>query len=208
MLDNEVLSLAIVVATSLEAAPLLDLLELSPVGKVPCLLHRRESIALAISGIGKTNAAIATTYCCAMLRPRWILNVGAAGATDSRCPRGDFFHATKVIEPDRPGLGSGQPCVQAPNVLEGFVEATLATHDRPIISREERERVSPYASLVDMEGAAIVQASRRFKAPCALFKFVSDTPEDTDVCDAIAFIEKRGKVFSRFIADSVIPRLR
>ena len=199
--------LVIITATHLEAAPLLDILQLSQIEKEPCPLYRRGGIVLAIAGIGKANAAIAATYCCATFRPGWVLNVGAAGATDSRCPLGGFFHVTRTFEPDRPGLRSGEPYVQTPEVLQGFAEATLATHDRPIITREDRKRVSVYASLVDMEGAAIVQAAHRFGVYCALFKFVSDTTDAIDVSEAIAYIGERGKAFSRFLSEQVIPRL-
>jgi len=62
--------------------------------------------------------------------------------------------------------------------------------------------------LVDMEGAAVVQAARKLATPCVLFKFVSDTPDHEKEADVIARIREFGPVFCRFVKDSVIPALR
>jgi len=194
-------------ATGLEAKPVLDLLQTAQIEKSPCILYRRDRLILAISGIGKASGAIATTYCCSRFRPSWILNLGAAGATDAQCGRGGIFHVTKVLEPDRPYLGSNKPHVHAPEVLPGFRQATLATQDRPVIDLEDRRNVSVHASLVDMEGAAVVQAAHRFGIPCALFKFVSDTPDDIDTDTITGHMKNHGTVFAQFVVERVLPRL-
>jgi adenosylhomocysteine nucleosidase len=204
---NDLPAIAIVMATHVEAKPFLDIFSLTQTAKTPCSLYAHGSLILAVSGIGKANAAIATTYCCSMFQPTWILNLGAAGATDARCPLGGIFHITRVFEPDRPHFRSGTPYLHVPDVLHGFNEATLATQDRPVIDREDRAKVSAYASLVDMEGAAVAQAARRFGIPCALFKFVSDTPDDVDTSLVIDYMRDYGKTFSRFIAEQVVPLL-
>jgi adenosylhomocysteine nucleosidase len=204
-LTHELPLIAIIMATHLEAKPFLDIFGLNQTVKIPCPLYRQGRIILAISGIGKTNAAIATTYCCSMFQPSWILNLGAAGAADSRCVLGGIFHITRVLEPDRPHLRSRTPYMHVPDVLPGFTGATLATQERPVIDTEDREKVSAYASLVDMEGAAVVQSARRFAIRCALFKFVSDTPDDIDPSPVIDFIRDYGKHFSRFVAEQVVP---
>jgi adenosylhomocysteine nucleosidase len=197
--------IAIIVATHLEAKPFVDIFGLNQTVKTPCPLYGRGRLILATSGIGKTNAALATTYCCSMFQPSWILNLGAAGATDSRCGLGGIFHVVRVLEPDRPHLRSSTPYAHVPDTLPGFNEATLATQDRPVINAEDRGHVSAYASLVDMEGAAVVQTAHRFGVRCALFKFVSDTPDDIDPSPVIDFIRDYGKHFSRFVAERVVP---
>lgn len=199
--------IAIIMATGLEAKPVLGLLQPTQIEKKPCVLYRRDRLILAISGIGKASAAIATTYCCSLFRPSWVLNLGAAGATDAQCDRGGIFHVTKVLEPDRPYLGSNRPYEHTPEVLPGFREATLATQDRPVIDLEDRRNVSVRASLVDMEGAAVVQAAHRFGISCALFKFVSDTPDDIDTDTITGHMRDHGTVFARFIVEKVLPRL-
>jgi adenosylhomocysteine nucleosidase len=200
-------TVGIIMATRAEAAPLIEALDLKEVKKDHMVLYEGKGIVLVVSGIGKTNAAIATTYCCAVLGSRSILNLGAAGATKTSIPMGEVLHATKVIEYDRPLLFREGLRFYHPQVLPGFKEATLATQDRPVIAPDHRAALAPFADLVDMEGAAIVQVSRRFKTRCFLFKFVSDTPDhpgDTDILECIGL---HGPAFCRFIADSVMPAL-
>jgi adenosylhomocysteine nucleosidase len=180
---------------------------LQKVASTPCVIYRGEYVILAIGGVGKANAAAATAYCCALFHPTWVLNVGAAGATDSRCALGGFFHISRTFEPDRPHIRTKEPYVQTPETLPGFEEAMLATHDRPIIECEDRQHISSCAGLVDMEGAAVVQTAHQFGVPCLLFKFVSDTPDDIDISHAIAYMRQYGKGFAMFVFEEVLPRI-
>jgi adenosylhomocysteine nucleosidase len=199
--------IAVIVATALEAEPLLVSLRFEEIEKRPVIVYRSGRVLLALSGIGKANAAIATTYCCAKYRPHWVLNAGAAGAVTRSFRLGECAHITRVIEPDRPLLGADEPHVHVPFILEGFNDAVLATQDRPVIGASEREAVSVFADLVDMEGASIIQAARRFGVPSVLFKFVSDTPDHSAHDDIISLIREHRGAFCDFIADSVIPLL-
>jgi adenosylhomocysteine nucleosidase len=199
--------IALIVATRIEAQPLIDLLGLAEDRGVPCPLFRGGRIMLVVSGVGKTNAAIATTWCCTAFHPSLIVNLGAAGATGAHCALGGIFHITTVCEPDRPRFPSSEPYLHRPQTVPGFTEATLATRDRPAIERADREEISVHADLVDMEAAAVVQTARRFETPCLLFKFVSDTSDDVDPSAAIAFMKNYGPVFGRFIVEKVMPLL-
>jgi len=196
-----------VIATGIEAQPFITALRLSPVGRIPCMLYGRDDLVLAVSGVGKTNSAVATSYLCSAFHPALILNLGAAGSTGPGCSLGGIFQVTAVCEPDRPHFPSGRPYLHRPLTLPGFDEATLATQDRPIVDKEDREKASLHAAMVDMEGAAVVQAARRFSVPCLLFKFISDTPGDSDIDAAIEYIRKHGKIFCRFIMERVLPLL-
>lgn len=197
----------LVMATQAEAQAFIDLFHLPPIGKTPCLLFGNGSLVLAISGVGKANAAIATTHLCDSFHPALILNLGAAGSTGLRCGLGGIFHVTAVCEPDRPHFPSNRPYRHQPSTLPGFDEATLATQDRPIIESEDRMNISAYADMVDMEGAAVVQAARRFGIRCLLFKFISDTPEQTDTGATIAYMRSYSADFCRFVTERVLPRL-
>jgi adenosylhomocysteine nucleosidase len=199
--------IALVMATRMEAQPFVDALRLALLGKVPCPLYRNNRVILAVCGVGKTNAAIATTYISSVFHPSVILNLGAAGATGPRCGLGGIFHITEVCEPDRPRFPLAEPCIHRLQTLSGFDVATLATHDRPIIEIEDRERTSLHAEMVDMEGAAVAQAARRFSIPCLLFKFVSDTSEQTDTAATIDYMRSYSRVFCGFVVERVMPRL-
>ena len=184
--------IGIIMATRLEAEPFVRDFGLKEVNKGRMVFFEGEGIILVISGIGKTNAAIATTYCCMAVHPRWIVNLGAAGAAKTSLRIGDIFHVTSVIEYDRPLFSREGPRLHRPHVLPGYREATLATQDRPVITPDLRAEVAPFADLVDMEGAAVVQAALRFETPCVLFKFVSDTPALPGVADLMQSIGRHG----------------
>lgn len=200
--------IGLIIATRMEAEPFLEALGLEASGETGLPVYKGSGIVLVISGIGKANAAIAATYCCTLFHPRWIVNLGAAGSTKASYGLGDVFHVTKVVEWDRPLLSSRGPHLHYPHVLKGFREAVLATQDRPVMDRKARKAIGPHADLVDMEGAAVVQAARKLATPCVIFKFVSDTPDHEREADVVAHIREFGTAFCCFVVDSVIPALR
>jgi adenosylhomocysteine nucleosidase len=199
--------IGIIIATRLEAEPFVKALDLKRVEKGRLVLFEGAGVVLILSGLGKTNAAIATTYCCATIRPRWVLNLGAAGAAKTSLRIGDVFHVTSVIEYDRPLMAREGLRIHRPHVLSGHRQATLATQDRPVISPQHRAEIAPFADLVDMEGSAVVQAAHKFETPAVLFKFVSDTPDHTGEADIMQLIGHHGAAFCRFVTESVMPGL-
>ena len=199
--------IGIVMATRLEAQPFLKGLKADEPKEHPVPTYRSDRTVLVISGIGKVNAAIATTYCHLAFRPDLILNLGAAGSTGPSHGRGDMLHITKVVEYDRPHLGSNASRVHIPEVLSGFPTATLATQDHAVVDERSRKKVAAVADLVDMEGASVVHAARTFGIPCYLFKFVSDTPDHTGESDIIDYIRSCRTPFFEYITNSALPLL-
>ncbi len=197
--------IGIVVATLLEADPFIKRLLLEKYEDDPFAVYGNDRVRLILSGIGKANAAMACTCLIMTSHPRLILNVGAAGAADSGYLLGECCHISKVIEPDRPDIGSGKFHVHLPQTFEGFQMAVLATQDRPVTDDLERREVSLHAQLVDMEGASVIQTCARFQTRCYLFKFVSDAPDDTERLDIQKNILQCRKGFCDFFCDSVWP---
>lgn len=200
--------IGLIMATELEAEPFPAALGLERIEDRPFPVFARDDLVLVISGIGKAGAAMTTAYCCTRFQPDWICNLGAAGATDDSRGVGTIHHVEKVIETDRPILRTDTPHLHMPEVLPGFATAVLATQDRAVTDPASRRELAPLAGLVDMEGAAVVQASAGFGARCVLFKFVSDTPDRPDHSDIVQRIIACRGAFCDFIAASVIPRLR
>jgi len=179
----------IVMATMLEAAPFIKGLGLELETREPFPLYTAGSTVLVISGIGKVNAALAAAH---IIREKGITilhNAGAAGALREGVNERDIFHITEIIDWDRPKLINKEIRRTVPDRLEGFREASLATLDRPVITRGERQRVGEAARLVDMEGAGFIQACRLYKARGYLWKIVSDTAEHEEDRDIIANIK-------------------
>jgi nucleoside phosphorylase len=164
-------------------------------------------IYLIISGIGKANAAMACAYLIQRYHPVCICNVGAAGAVSTSFQLGECCHITKVIEPDRPELTTGVCHTHIPDVISGFPTAVLATQDKPVRDPAERERIARDAQLVDMEGASVAQACRRFHTKCFLFKFVSDTPDHGTSNDIVKNITFHRNAFFRFFSNTALTRL-
>jgi nucleoside phosphorylase len=199
--------IGLVMATMLEAKPLVVELELKELKKQPFRVFARGRILLVISGIGKANAAAACTHLIHAGNPSLLCNLGAAGATVEGFGLGESFQVNRIVEPDRPDLDTGFPCEQVPECLGGFPSLTLATQDRPVLTASERRKISRLAQLVDMEGASVGQACRQYGKPCYLFKFVSDTPAHSQNRDIRANISLHRDAFSGFFIREVLPRL-
>jgi len=196
----------IVIATRVEAEPFIQGLDLKEIDVKPFRVFAGNDVCLAISGIGKVNAATATAYMCQKFDPACILNVGAAGATVDSKELGGVFLIEKTVEPDRMHLRTNTPYIQHPDLLDGFETAVLATRDSAVIDEETFRATAFIADLVDMEGAAVLQASQRFNKKCFLFKFISDMPVHAGQGELILRqIKFFCGPFSDFILNSVIP---
>ena len=205
---NGNINICIIMATTIEAKPFIDKLGLKKYGKESFKQFSNNNILLVISGVGKTNAAIAATYCCKTYKPPYILNMGAAGATDRTHRAGSILHVNQILEHDRPQFPSRKPFTHKPDRLKGFSTAKLATGDRPVIDPTGRKIISEYASLVDMEAAAVAQACKTFKTKCYVFKYVSDTPDHTGGIDILKNMIKYREPFFDFFSDSILPQLK
>ncbi len=179
----------IVMATMLEAAPFISGLGLALEKREPFPVYTSGDMALVISGIGKVNAALAAAHLIQAKNIRTLHNAGAAGGLRDTIHARDIFHITEIIDWDRPKLINREIRRIIPDRIEGFTGASLATLDRPVISRGEREKVGQAAKLVDMEGAGFVQACRAYKVQGYLWKIVSDTAEHEADRDIIANIK-------------------
>jgi adenosylhomocysteine nucleosidase len=174
-------TIGLVFATKIESTPFVNGLGLQRIEKKPFEVFNKDIIFLIKSGIGKANAAMATSYLISKYNINFVLNIGAAGSSTADKKLGDIFHVNKVIEFDRPKLLMNGIRIHKPDMLKGFSTASLATQDKPVVSPDERKTVSRHAELVDMEGAAVVQACRLWNVKCYLFKVVTDTPEHYEI---------------------------
>jgi adenosylhomocysteine nucleosidase len=200
--------ICLITATLMEAEPFIRIYDMKEVEKRPFTIFRGKNILLGVTGIGKANAAMGTAYCCLKYQPKIILNAGAAGVVEETREVGSIFQINKTIEPDRPHLRSNTPWVQTPDIIEDFENAILATQDKSIHDVEEFKKLSEIADLVDMEGASVLQAAKKFNTRCLLFKFVSDTPLHVGKGLIIENIKNYIAPFCTFVSVSVIPALK
>jgi len=207
-MKNEILT-GIIIATKIEAEPFINRLDMKEIEVSPFPVYMGNDFCLIISGIGKVNAGMATAHACMKYDPSWILNLGAAGATDDGNEPGKIYAIKKTIEPDRLHLRTNTPFILHPEILEVFDQAVLATRDSAVNGEETFRETAAIADLVDMEGAAVVQASQRYGKRCMLFKFVSDTASHAGQGELILRHIKlfRGP-FCEFILNSVFPLIK
>jgi len=195
----------IVMATRLEAAPFIDSGLFACLEKKPFPVYQSNNFILILSGIGKAASAIASTLLITKYDREIMFNIGAAGSTTENISAGEIFHINAVIDYDRPSLAGNKPRYLTPCVLPDYQTSVLATQDVAVVSRKERKKVGQMASLVDMEGAAFVQACTIFDKKNYLFKIVTDTPAHTTDRDIIENIKKtREKLFVFFKKEFIL----
>ena len=199
--------ICLVMATLLEAKPFIGGLSLTRLESKPFPVYRNKNHILIISGIGKANAAMACAFSCLKFAPSCIVNLGAAGATGERDALGKPLHVKMAFDYDRPQFKTKSPHKLIPEIFEGFPYAKIATLDRPVTDPAERKQLSKTADLIDMESASVIQACKKFKTKCYIFKFVSDTPEHTRDNDIVENIKIYRNTFFSFFRESVLPIL-
>ncbi|MCF8024662.1 MAG: hypothetical protein K9K82_04140 [Desulfobacteraceae bacterium] len=201
-------NISIIIATYTEAKPFVEKIDWQHCVKRPFPVYFGKALTLVISGIGKTNAAMACAWLSSTASAECIVNIGAAGANRDGLPLGSIHHISKAVETDRLHLKTGRPFLHRPDVMDGFSTARLATSDRPVTKAEERRQIAALAELSDMEGAAVIQAARKFQTRCFLFKFVSDTPEHTIGQEIITNIRIYRDALFDFLMPLVLSKLK
>ena len=134
---------------------------------------------LVLTGIGKVAAAVAVARALADRRPRFVLNVGTAGALHDH-PEGPHVIG-RVLEHDLDHAYLAT-LVRSPLVGEVVLDAdqptVLATGDAFVSDAATRARLADRADLVDMEGFAVARACQVAGVPCRMVKVVSDTASE------------------------------
>ncbi len=138
------------------------------------------SLAVLITGIGKTAAATAVARALASyddLDGLEIVNVGTAGALhDHR----EGLHEPGVVLNHDINADAIRALGYDPQerLRCGPGEMVLATGDVFVTDPVVRGRLAERADLVDMEGYAVVYAAQQFGVPVRLVKHVSDNADE------------------------------
>lgn len=157
----------------------------------------RNKIRCILSGMGKVNAAVATTRLIYDYKPDCIINAGVAGSLNSDIREGAVVIGAKTAYHDvwcggeTPlGMVEGFPqrfaahpvlleaaCGCAPDLHSGLI----ITGDQFYLSEIEDRRqkmLYPDALAVDMESAAIAHVCYIFDVPFLSFRIISDSHDD------------------------------
>lgn len=201
--------MALIIALELEAKALIRHLTPSAVSSPQLSVWEGEVVGkpliLVITGVGKVAAALAAQFVCDAFKPRSVITVGIAGATESDSSRGRLIIASGALQHDmdaRPFTAArgtlpslGLATIPAdPALSEKLRRATESVVDRPVqsgvvltgdqivTSRETRDRILidfPEGVCFDMETAAIAQVARQNGVPWAALRMTSDAADET-----------------------------
>lgn len=171
-----------------------------------------QPVVVACSGIGKVNAALATTALRQAGVDQLVL-VGMAGAAKPGISIGDAVVATDLVQHDvditafgdEPGYLNGQ-------LAGGTADATLASRladaaaalgvrvhrgriasgDQFIASPGQANQIAARfdAVAVEMEGAAVAQTCQRLGLPFAVLRWISDSADEQAATDFPVFLAR------------------
>ncbi|WP_249871020.1 5'-methylthioadenosine/S-adenosylhomocysteine nucleosidase [Oceanobacillus saliphilus] len=179
-------------------------------------LHGKDTVLLK-SGIGKVNAAMATTIMHERFSPTHIINTGSAGGFAENLEVGDIVISTEVVHhdvdvtafdyaygqvPGLPAMYSAdkaliERAVSAIEKLEiNFEKGIIATGDSFM---EDPERVRfvrekfPTMLASEMEAAAVAQVCHQYDKPFVIIRALSDIAGKKSSVSFEQFLEKAAK---------------
>jgi len=211
--------IGLVFATRREAGPFLMRSLAEPLAGEPLsLFQTRESglapCIVAIGGMGKVAAALATAHLIHVRGVAALINAGLCGrlTMDSPWATGDLLRISAAVEGDCDRCGQAEPAVDCDPRWFGALEpARLVTCDRPVFDAAWRACLADRGELADMEGAAVARAARLYGIPCAMVKGISDAADPAGrqaVADNIDWVSARvADVLVRELARNLTDRL-
>jgi len=176
------------------------------------------TIVMIRSGIGKVNAAMATTLLIRDFHPNCIINTGSAGGLKHDMEVGDIVISSKVFHHDFdlkpigfqhgeiPGLpiffDSDQKLIavtessikQIPNIRYSLGE--VGTGEFFVSSEEyvaETKKRFPNVVAIEMEAAAIAQVCHQFSVPFVVIRAISDVADKESPISFDQFVKVAGK---------------
>ena len=173
-------------------------------------------VLLAISGVGKVNAAISA----AALKnagAAGVVLVGVAGGLGPGVRVGDAVVATELIQHDVDITAFGRPPGYIDGVIAGGVcdpvlgdalaaaalaigatvhRGCIASGDQFIASPSKSQQIAQQfgAIAVEMEGAAAAQACRQLGLPLAVLRWISDAADDQATVDFSEFVQQAAQL--------------
>ncbi|MFP4365108.1 MAG: 5'-methylthioadenosine/adenosylhomocysteine nucleosidase [Spirochaetia bacterium] len=155
--------------------------------------------ALMLCGIGKVNAAVGTTLLIDKLKPTVVINTGVAGGFSRKLNIGDIVVSREVRHHDADATAFNYEMGQIPQMPASFkaderliwlaeeaipedMQEKLHTGavfsgDSFIHTEEQIQSIAqrfPFATAVEMEGAAIAQTCYLFNVPFVIIRSISD----------------------------------
>ena len=155
---------------------------------------KKKNVYLIISGFGKVNATIATTYLIEVLKVNAILNIGSCGANNKKLLKGTvhFVGKARYIDVDNRTFGYKLGQVTRENIwFDVNIYKVLKTRPKQLLTLGTTESFVTYKNkknfsitkdidAIDMEGACILQTANKLRFDTLIMiKIVSDSIHST-----------------------------
>lgn len=190
-----------------------------------------KEVILSLSGIGKVNAAIATTMAINRYQAGCVINTGSAGGLGAALQVGDVVVGTLIAHHDVDVTAFGYKIGQVPKLRPAFEsdsdlvraagkaaraftgarihKGLIVSGDQFIHSAEQVARIRQNffgVQVVEMEAAAIAQTCEQFGVPFVVIRAVSDLADEKADISFEEFLETAA-VNSAKMVNSIISSL-
>ncbi|WP_217586784.1 5'-methylthioadenosine/S-adenosylhomocysteine nucleosidase [Lentibacillus saliphilus] len=190
-----------------------------------------KEVVLLKSGIGKVNAAMATTIMHERYKPSYVINTGSAGGVNQDLEVGDIVVSTAVLHHDVDVTAFNYDYGQVPQMPARYernqelaaiteraaktlniryTEGVIATGDSFMSDPERVKAVQarfPDIAAVEMEAAAIAQVCYQYDVPFVVIRALSDIAGKESSVSFDAFLSQAAENASSLIFE-VIPSLK
>lgn len=183
---------------------------------------------VAVSGVGKVNAAVCAEAMILKYSPEYIINIGIAGGLDERLKIGDIVVAQSVVEHDMDtsplgdpvGFISGINIVNIPcagslsariyesaKKVEGIntIQGVIASGDQFIASDRQRNYIKDHfsAAAAEMEGASIGHVCYLNGVDFCVLRAISDGANEASPMSFAEFTELAVRNSIKIILDFI-----
>jgi adenosylhomocysteine nucleosidase len=192
-----------------------------------------DGMVVAVGGVGKVSAALATQFLHDAFKPRCIVAIGVAGELKAEHSRGHVVVASGAVQHDLdarpmtearaiiPSLGltvlnadaavaekllvAAKRAVENPRIVRSGLVLTGDLLVMPQSVRDSLARDFPDGVCVDMDTAAVAQVAQQNGLPWGAVRVTSDNADETfNLEDVIDFgVNTAGELFARIIGDAV-----
>ena len=195
-----------VIAMDSEAKDLLENFDL--IQEIPFKLYQNKNDLLAITKVGKVNAAFVLSYLIAKYNIKKIINLGFAGANGS-FEIGDIYAVENAKYHDFDATIFGYDLGQVPGLPTAFKS------NKDLLNKVNYPKTNLYTGdyfmtetlpdnyLVDMEGAALYQVAYLNNLPIIAIKVVSDVIGRTTHIEEYNDFEQSGSKIIKKIFDLI-----
>ncbi len=183
----------------------------------------KQEVVISLCGVGKVNAAMATTVLISVFKPKMIFSTGTAGGIEAEksttvIASATVYHDFSIpFEGKRPGQldeydfteipCSDELCKKAEKIADlsdiPYSIGVIATGDCFVSDKLSKERIKREfkAKACDMESAAIAQVCYKSEIPFLSIRTLSDSANDNGILDYMTFKRQAAQKNSRLILE-------